>query len=92
MLTSWGLLARRPLRVADTDTLVSDVIGNVDVDIGQKLLHLDLHHILDKDPAGALKLAVPSVHNTQNALAEHLLHLSHQSADLVNEFGLDIVA
>ena len=32
-----------------------------------------------------------SIYDTQNALAQHFLHLTHEAADLGHQLGLDII-
>jgi hypothetical protein len=46
---------------------------------------------LYEHPAFTLKLAVSSVHDTQDTLTQGLLHLPHQAPDRIDEFGFDVV-
>lgn len=91
-----GLMSTTKLHIrsrrSHAHTLIANVIRHRDLDLGQVLLHLLLHHVLHKHPAFALKLAVPTVHNPQNALPESLLHLADEPADLVQQLGFDVVA
>ena len=80
------------LRCSDADTLISNIVRHRDLDLRQVLLHFLLHHALHEDPALALKLAVSTVHDTEDALAQCLLHLPHEAADLVDKLGLDVVS
>lgn len=82
----------RPRRRTDTNTLIPDIIRHSDLDLGQILLHLLLHRFLHKNPTLALKLAMSSVDDAQDAFAQRLLDLSNEAADLVDQLGLDIVA
>ncbi|RBQ71176.1 hypothetical protein VDGD_21489 [Verticillium dahliae] len=79
-------------RSTDADALVANVVRHGDLDLGQVLLHLLLDHLLHKDPALLLKLAVAAVDDAEDALAQRLLDLAHEAADLVEQLRLDVVA
>ncbi|TKW54847.1 hypothetical protein CTA1_3976 [Colletotrichum tanaceti] len=78
-------------RRTDADVLVADVVRHVDLDLGEVLLHLLLDNVLHKDPALALKLAVAAVDDAEDALAQRLLYLADEAADLVEQLDLDVV-
>ncbi|KAK6706796.1 hypothetical protein SNK04_007813 [Fusarium graminearum] len=79
-------------RRSNTNTLISDIVRHRDLDLGQVLLHLLLHHVLYKHPTLTLKLAMTTVHYTKDTLAQRLLHLSYKTADLVDELRLDVIS
>ncbi|KAI6772905.1 hypothetical protein HG530_003863 [Fusarium avenaceum] len=81
-----------PAKPAQADSNHRDAPPHSDLDLGQILLHLLLHRLLHKHPALALKLAMSSVDDAQDAFAQRLLDLSNEAADLVDQLGLDIVA
>jgi hypothetical protein len=81
----------RSRRRSNANTLIANIIRHRDLDLGQILLHLLLHHVLHKHPTLALKLAMSTVHNTQDTLAQRLLDFSDKTADLIDELRLDVV-
>src|SRR6478609_6693725 len=94
-LRSWHRRIRttkiRLSRSSHTNTLIPNIIRHRDLNLGQILLHLHLHHVLHKHPALPLKLPMPTINNPQNTLPQRLLNLPHQPSNLVHQLRLDIV-
>ena len=80
------------LRCTHIDTLVANVIRHPNLDVGQETLHLLLDILLDEEPTGPFELSMAAVDNREHALAETLLHLPDEIADLVDKLGFEIVS
>ena len=78
-------------RRSHAHSFVPDIIRDSNLNLGKVFLNLLLHHVLYEDPAFTLKLAVSAVHDTQDTLAQGLLHLPHQAPDLVDKLDFYVI-